>query len=118
LESLMTQRGHIEGRTFTVNVRYPQLRNGDMVRLKPDEQSDFDWDHRLSLEFNGSRPCVESIEIVTNEHVITAYLAGDSTVTDHRLEPCAAWGQMRQRVFALGVRSAHHAEPAESRPRS
>src|SRR5438445_583498 len=35
LESLMTQRGHIEGRTFTVNVPYPQLRNGDMVRQKP-----------------------------------------------------------------------------------
>ena len=114
LESLMTQRGHIEGRTFTVNVRYPQLRNGDMVRLKPDEQSDFDWDHRLSLEFNGSRPCVESIEIVPNEHVITVYIAGDSTVTDHRLEPWAAWGQMLPRFFAPGVAIANHAESGES----
>lgn len=114
IEKLVTTRGRMQKRTFTINVRYPELRAGGSVRLKPDEQNDFDWDHRLSLEFNGSHPCVQSIEIVPNEHAITVYIAGDSTVTDQRREPWAAWGQMLPRVFGPGVAVANHAESGES----
>jgi lysophospholipase L1-like esterase len=114
IERLDTRRGHTQTSTFTVNVRYPELRTGDRVRLKPDEQNDFDWDHRLSLEFNGSHPCVESVEMVPNPRAITVYIAGDSTVTDQRREPWAAWGQMLPRFFGPGVAIANHAESGES----
>lgn len=114
LTPLVTRRGHPATRTFTLNVRYPELRDGQRVRLKPDEQNDFDWDHRLSLEFNGAHPCVESIEIVPNPRAVTLYIAGDSTVTDQRKEPWAAWGQMLPRFFRAGVAVANHAESGES----
>jgi lysophospholipase L1-like esterase len=114
LEKLAAKRAHFETRTFTVNVRYPGLRTGESVHLKPDEQSDFDWDRRLSLEFNGARPCVQSIDIVPNDHAVTVYIVGDSTVTDQRREPWAAWGQMLPRFFGPGVAIANHAESGES----
>ena len=114
LENVETKRGRSTSRTFTINVRYPQLRTGESVRLKPDEQNDLDWDHRLSLEFNGSHPCVESLEIVPNPRAIAVYIAGDSTVTDQRREPWAAWGQMLPRFFGPGVAIANHAESGES----
>jgi lysophospholipase L1-like esterase len=114
LESVDTKRGHAVTRSFTINVRYPQLQTGESVRLKPDEQNDFDWDHRLELEFNGSHPCVRSVEITPNPKAITVYIAGDSTVTDQRKEPWAAWGQMLPRFFGPGVAIANHAESGES----
>jgi lysophospholipase L1-like esterase len=114
IERLDTARGRFESRTFTVNVRYAELRAGSSVRLKPDEQNDFDWDHRLELEFNGSHPCVRSVEITPNPKAITVYIAGDSTVTDQRKEPWAAWGQMLPRFFGPGVAIANHAESGES----
>jgi len=114
IERLDTTRGHTEKHTFTINVRYPELRSGQSVKLKSDEQNDFDWDHRLSLELNGSHPCVESIEITPSPHAITVFIAGDSTVTDQRREPYAAWGQMLPRFFKRGVAIANHAESGES----
>ena len=42
------------------------------------------------------------------------YLAGDSTVTDQRSEPWAAWGQMLPRFFVQGIAVANHAESGES----
>ncbi len=114
IEKLDTTRGRTERRTFTINVRYAELQDGQRVRLKPDEQNDFDWDHRLELEFNGSHPCVESIAIVPNPGAVTVFIAGDSTVTDQRREPWAAWGQMLPRFFKRGVAIANHAESGES----
>ena len=101
-------------RTFTVNVRHKELMNGDIVRIKKDEESDFDWDHSLTLEFSNAHPCVSSLEIQKNERAITVYIAGDSTVTDQRREPWAAWGQMLPRFFKAGVAIANHAESGES----
>ena len=114
IEKLDTARGRTERRTFTINVRYSELRSGQSVKLKPDEQNDFDWDERLSLEFNGSHPCVESIEIAPNYRAHTVFIIGDSTVTDQRREPYAAWGQMLPRFFKPGVSIANHAESGES----
>jgi hypothetical protein len=45
-------------RTFTVNIRTPQIAGGGEVRLK-DRERDMgfrSWDDRLTLEFNGKRP--------------------------------------------------------------
>lgn len=114
IEKLDTAQGRFETREFTINVRYAELRDGRVVRLKPDEQNDFDWDHRIEFEFNGSHPCLRSLEITPNRKAITVYIAGDSTVTDQRKEPWAAWGQMLPRFFGPGVAIANHAESGES----
>jgi lysophospholipase L1-like esterase len=106
-------------RTFDTNVRYPEL-NGDpddKVHLKPRELGILDWDHKLTLEFNGDHPSIRSIEIEpigieTDEPVI--YLAGDSTVVDQYYEPWAAWGQMLPRFFLPGIVVANHAESGET----
>jgi lysophospholipase L1-like esterase len=114
VEPLHIHRGEFVTRRFTVNVRYKELASGKVVHLKNDEQNDLDWDHRLTLEFNGSHPCVSELELQKNDHAITVYLAGDSTVTDQRREPWAAWGQMLPRFLRLGVAIANHAESGES----
>lgn len=114
MEPLQIRRGKFVTRRFTINVRYKELKSGGVVHLKKDEENDFDWDHRLTLEFNGSHPCVSQIELQKNDYAITVYLAGDSTVTDQRREPWAAWGQMLPRFFLPGVAIANHAESGES----
>lgn len=106
--------GKVVMRTFTINVRSPKLASGEVVRLKKDEQNEFDWDGRLTLEFNNAHPCVSSLRIERNDRAITVYIAGDSTVTDQRREPWAAWGQMLPRFFKAGVAIANHAESGES----
>jgi len=49
LEEVRVPRGKLVTRRFTVNVRYKELGDGEVVRLKKDEQDEFDWDHRLTL---------------------------------------------------------------------
>lgn len=114
LENVTTAAGRFTTRTFTVNVRRPTLRAGDMVRLKADEQGHRNWDDRLTLEFSGARPRLAAVAITRAEEAVTVYLAGDSTVTDQGKEPWSAWGQMLPRFFAAGVAVANHAESGES----
>jgi lysophospholipase L1-like esterase len=49
------------------------------------------WDEKLTLEFNGPRPCLSSLEIVKDDLVPTLYTAGDSTVGDPRHGPGGNW---------------------------
>lgn len=103
-------------RTFDTNVRYPEI-NGDpedKVKLKPRELGILDWDHKLTLEFNGDHPSVRSIDIEPIPHEPVIYLAGDSTVVDQYYEPWAAWGQMLPRFFLPGIVIANHAESGET----
>jgi lysophospholipase L1-like esterase len=106
-------------KTFDTNVRYPEISGepATQVKLKPRELGILDWDHKLTLEFNGEHPSVRSIEIEpigikTDEPVL--YLAGDSTVVDQYYEPWAAWGQMLPRFFLPGIVVANHAESGET----
>ena len=114
VERLHLPRDRFEKQSFTINVRYKELANGTAVHLKKDEENDFDWDHRLTFEFNDTHPCISSLEIKRNERAVTVYVAGDSTVTDQRREPWAAWGQMLPRFFGPGMAIANHAESGES----
>jgi lysophospholipase L1-like esterase len=114
LEKVRTAPGNFEARTFTVNVRRPQLNSGEKVRLKPREQPKLDWDNQLTLEFNGTRPCVCALDITKVDDAVTVYLAGDSTVTDQEYEPWCAWRQMLPRFFKPGVALANHAESGEA----
>src|SRR5215471_9386908 len=115
LERVETKRGKFETRTFTVNVRRPQISGGGEVKLKDREQTTEirAWDEKLTLEFNGARPAVCAVEIVPVE-VPTIYLLGDSTVCDQPREPYNSWGQMLTRFFKPGIAIANHAESGES----
>jgi len=114
LESVDTKKGEVVTVTFTVNIRTPEIPGGGTVRLKPREIDALHWDKRLTLEFNGSRPCVNSLEVTKADDVITVFLAGDSTVTDQQIEPWAAWGQMLPVFFNATVAVANHAESGET----
>jgi lysophospholipase L1-like esterase len=114
LKQWHTAAGRLESRKFTVNIRRSRLASGEMVRLKPDEQSHLDWDDRLTIEFSGTHSCVRALEISEADEAVTVYIAGDSTVTDQAKEPWAAWGQMLPRFFKQGVAIANHAESGES----
>jgi hypothetical protein len=96
LERVKTAPGHFETRTFTINIRTPQIASGGEVWLKERERTTemWDWDEKLTLEFNNARPAINAIEIARAGSVSTLYLLGDSTVCDQPLEPYSSWGQM------------------------
>ena len=115
LERVKTVKGETVKRTFTVNVRTPKITGGAEVRLKAQElESEMvNWDDRLTLEFNGSRPALRSLEIAPVQ-VPTFFLVGDSTVCDQPREPWNSWGQMLPRFFGPGVAVANYAQSGES----
>jgi lysophospholipase L1-like esterase len=115
IEQVAVTPGAPMTRSFDVNLRVPQIA-GDpnhLVKLKPREIGNLDWDDKLTLEFNGGHPSIHSITIEPL-HETTIYLAGDSTVVDQDVEPWAAWGQMLPRFFRPGVVIANHAESGET----
>jgi len=114
LERMVTQPGEFVTRTFTVNIRTPEIAGGDHVHLKSREQGVFHWDDKLTVELNGTRPAVRSLEIRPATNAITVLLLGDSTVTDQPNEPWNSWGQMLTRFFKPGVAVANHAESGET----
>jgi lysophospholipase L1-like esterase len=116
LEEVRTARGRFETRTFTVNVRTPQIPTGGEVKLKDRERTmeAWAWDEKLTLEFNNARPAVAAIEIKRNDKAPTLFLLGDSTVCDQPREPYNSWGQMLTRFFKPGLAVANHAESGES----
>lgn len=115
LERIETSKGKFATASFIVNVRTPNIAGDGEVKLKDREQTTEwrAWDGKLTLEFNNSRPIVDSIDI-ERVNVPTIYLLGDSTVCDQPLEPYASWGQMLTRFFGIGVAIANHAESGES----
>jgi lysophospholipase L1-like esterase len=115
LERVDTKRGEFVTRSFIVNVRTPLISTGGEVKLKDRERTSeqWAWDEKLTLEFNGSRPSISSIEIEKVD-VPTVFLLGDSTVCDQPGEPYASWGQMITAFFSNKVAVANHAESGES----
>jgi lysophospholipase L1-like esterase len=114
LEEVRTDPGSFCTRSFSLNVRTSLLPGGGSVRLKPREIGHLNWDDKLTLEFNGPCPRVQTVEITKDKSVPTVFLAGDSTVTDQRDEPWASWGQMLPRFFSDRIAVANHAESGES----
>ncbi len=121
VEHATTKPGEFLTRSFIVNVRNASLTppplnapGGTRVILNDREQGVLHWDDKLTLEFNGPRPAVRSLEIVPVTDAVTVFLAGDSTVTDQPREPGASWGQMLPRFFKDNVAVANHAESGET----
>ena len=116
LQDVRTAAGGFVTRTFTVNVHTPAIAGGDHVHLKDREKSEeiWNWDDKLTIEFNGARPCVCALEIARADDVPTVFVMGDSTVCDQPREPWNSWGQMLTRFLKPGVAVANYAESGES----
>ncbi len=121
LEHVQTAAGKFETRTFTVNVRRPQISTGGEVDLDRREMNlrtrvalSRDWDDKLTLEFGDAHPAVAAIQIQKVDDVVTLFITGDSTVTDQPRGPVSSWGQMITRWFKPEVAIANHAESGET----
>lgn len=117
LERVRSAAGKPVTRSFIVNVRSPKIAGTERrVRLKaPRETTDeaWAWDEKLTLEFNGPQPGLESL-VIEEVDVPTLFILGDSTVCDQSREPYASWGQMLPRFFKPEIAVANHAESGES----
>ena len=115
LEKVATAKGKYATESFIVNIRTPQISTGGEVKLKDREKTSeaWAWDDKLTLEFNNSRPTIDSITIEKVD-VPTIFLLGDSTVTDQPGEPYSSWGQMLTAFFKPEVAIANNAESGES----
>ncbi len=115
LYHIQTPPGKFVTRSFIVNVRTPEIAGDGEVRLKPREKTSeqWDWDDKLTLEFNDTRPCLRSLTVVKVD-VPTVFLLGDSTVCDQPVEPWNSWGQMLPAFFKPDIAVANHAESGET----
>jgi lysophospholipase L1-like esterase len=115
LEKIATTDGQTQTRTFIVNLRTPAISTGGEVHLKDREKTTeaWDWDDKMTLEFNGSHPSISRLEIEPAT-VPTVFISGDSTVCDQPAEPWNSWGQMLPRFFQPEVAVANHAESGET----
>lgn len=116
-ERVRTKQNETQTISFTLHVRDTLIRaTGNKVRIKDRERDFLHWDNKLTLEFNGTEPKVNAIEITpAGNDVVTVFLAGNSTVVDQDKEPYAAWGQMIPAFFEPGkISIANYAESGES----
>ncbi len=115
LEKIHVGPGKSDSETFIVNLRVPEIGATNHVHLKPREKTSeiWDWDEKLTIEFNGTNPSVRSLKIEKVD-VPTVYICGDSTVCDQPTEPWNSWGQMLPRFFKPKIAVANHAESGET----
>ena len=115
--------GQVAQRTFTVNVRTPQLpqlplnaTGREKVSLDQFDRGNVrDWDNKLTIEIVSPQAALRSIHIVSAPpDTPTVYLAGDSTVTDRDGGPDVSWGQILPVFFASGVAVANEAQSGET----
>jgi lysophospholipase L1-like esterase len=121
LESVYTAVGQFVTRSFTVNVRRPQISTGGQANLDSREWNaatqtaiSRDWDDKLTLAFSDAHPAVAALEIKKVDDAVTVFILGDSTVTDQPSAPGSSWGQMFTRWFGPEVAVANHAESGET----
>jgi len=117
LEDVATRKGETQTRSFIVNKRQPSISLADSVRLNKRETGTPTWDDKLTLEFTGDAPAVQSIEIRPVEaadSVVTVFLCGNSTVVDQTNEPWTSWGQIIPAYFDGRIAISNHAESGES----
>ncbi len=115
LYHVQTAPGQFVRRTFIVNLRQPQIAGDGVVHLKLREKTDewWDWDDKLTLEFNDSCPCLRGLTI-QKAGVPTLFILGDSTVCDQPFGPWDSWGQMLPVFFKPDIAVANHAESGET----
>lgn len=110
-EKVKTTPGKFATLNATINIRVPEIAGtNEKVIKKERELYKLDWDNKMTLEFNDTRPCICALEITKVEDVVTVYLAGNSTVVDQDDDPWASWGQMFPVFLKQGIVVANHAE--------
>lgn len=120
--NIVTAAGKFETRTFYANVRRPELPappqnapGGSKVHMfLAGEAESRCWDEKLTIEFNGARPCVTALEIVKDDKVPTIFMAGDSTVGDPRRGPGGNWPTQLCQFFKPEVVVCNSAEGGET----
>jgi len=113
-ENVKVNSGKTVQKTIVVNVRTPKINDQEQIKLKERELNYLNWDHKLTLEFNGEHPCVAAIEIKKVDELPTIFLSGNSTVTDQENEPWASWGQMFPNFLKPKIVVANYAESGET----
>lgn len=114
LKNIETKKGEFITHEFAVNIRNTKISENESVKIKPREIGKLIWDNKLTLEFNGDNPSVQSIEIKSTDSLVTLFLAGNSTVVDEANEPWCGWGQMFPLFFTSKVAVANYAESGEA----
>ena len=104
VEKCVTRKGEFREFSFSIDGKPTQP---SVVRIKPGEVGSLTWDEKLTLEFNGASPCVQSIKIEPDTTATTIFLCGNSTVVDQGTEPWASWGQMFTRWFVEQSLNTH-----------
>lgn len=116
LDAVSLPKNESEQFSFIVNKRSPGINIKDTVRLNSREIGVCNWDDKLTLEFTGDSPAVESVTIrpvEDSDNVTTLFYCGDSTVVDQAEEPWASWGQMIPVMFDNQIAVSNHAESGE-----
>ena len=114
LENVSPNQKGVLTKTIVVDVRSPKINDTLFIRRKPREMEYKNWDDQLTLEFNGTKPCVSSVEIESANDLPVIFLAGNSTVVDQENEPWASWGQMFPRFLNPEIVVANYAESGET----
>jgi lysophospholipase L1-like esterase len=122
LERVELPAGQVAERTFTTNVRTPQLpklplnaTGREEVTLdRFDGSNARDWDNKLTVEIVSPHAALRSIEISPAPAAPTVFIAGDSTVTDRDGGGDVSWGQLLPRFFSPGVAVSNHAQSGET----
>ena len=120
--NIITKPGKFETRTFYANVRQPQLPpppqnapGGNVVHMflkgEPEARC---WDDRLTIEFNNTRPCLCTMDIVKDDAVPTIFVAGDSTAGDPRRGPDGNWPTQICQFFKPEIVVCNIAEGGET----
>ncbi|GAB3084563.1 rhamnogalacturonan acetylesterase [Isoptericola nanjingensis] len=106
VDTVETDAGELDRRTFTVNVRNPEAQQNGR---------DGEGSPGLTLTFTGDAPHVSGIGIhEASEGTRKIALLGDSTVTDQSWVPYAGWGQELPTYFGRGVSVINHSGSGES----
>ena len=122
LERVEVPAGKVEERTFTTNVRTPQLpklptnaTGREEVSLDQfDSGNTRDWDDKLTVEVISPHAALRSIEITSAPTAPTIFIAGDSTVTDRDGGGDVSWGQLLPVFFQPGVAVANNGQSGET----
>lgn len=116
LEAVSLPKNNFEEYSFIVNKRSPGINLKDSVRLNKREYGVCNWDDKLTLEFTGDAPAVESVTIrpiEDTDNVTTLFYCGDSTVVDQAEEPWASWGQIIPSFFDNTIAVSNQAESGQ-----
>ncbi len=119
---IKTAPGKFTTRTFYANVRRPQIPpppqnapGGTEVHMFLRGEAEARcWDEKLTIEFNGPRPCLCAMEIVKDNAVPTIFVAGDSTVGDPRRGPGGNWPTQMCQFFKPEIAVCNSAEGGET----